>query len=201
MIMTPEQMKKAECAVFHQKIQNILKRHALERRNQCIEDVRFFNLPYRLLYDLQQPEGQIRLNHFYPRRRCSSETEKRAREVVQEARNSRSELSDTEIRKIRESIEAVDYTPEADRERLFTCFLVGVDFSAYCSWDWTGQPVTEQEADRLWAYYEGRQRDYLDNPDRYSPPALVKDDPDPPEYYGKDAWELIEEFEKIRNLD
>ena len=119
----------------------------------------------------------------------------------QAARDSRGELTDEEVQKIRENIESADFTPEADRERLFTCFLNGIDFSVYRSWDWTGQPVTEQEAARLRAYYEGRQRDYLENPDRYSSPALVKDDPDPPEYYGKDAWELIQEFEKIRNLD
>lgn len=201
MSMTPEQREKAERAIFHKQVRDLLKRHALQRRNQCMRDVPFYGLPYRLLYDLEQPPEQILLNRFYPRRKCSSETEKRAREAVQAARDSRGELTDEEVQKIRENIESADYTPEADRERFFTCFLNGIDFSAYRLWDWTGQPVTEQEAARLRAYYEGRQRDYLENPDRYSPPALVKDDPDSPEYYGKDAWELIEEFEKIRNLD
>ena len=201
MSMTPEQREKAERAIFHKQVRDLLKRHALQRRNQCVRDVPFYGLPYRLLYDLELPPEQILLNRFYPRRKCSSETEKRAREAVRAARDSRGELTDEEAQKIRENIESADYTPEADRERLFTCFLNGIDFSVYRSWDWTGQPVTEQEAARLQAYYEGRQRDYLENPDRYSPPALVKDDPNPPEYYGKDAWELIQEFEKIRNLD
>ena len=201
MSMTPEQREKAERAIFHKQVRDLLKRHALQRRNQCMRDVPFYGLPYRLLYDLNQLPEQVPLNHFYPRRACSSETKKRAWEAVQAARDSRGELTDEEVQKIRENIESADFTPEADRERLFTCFLNGVDFSAYRLWDWTGQPVTEQEAARLRAYYEGRQRDYLENPDRYSPPALVKDDPDPPEYYGKDAWELIQEFEKIRNLD
>lgn len=201
MSMTPEQREKAERAIFHKQVRDLLKRHALQHRNKCMRDVPFYSLPYRLLYDLEQPPEQVPLNHFYPRRACSSETEKRAWEAVQAARDSRGDLSDEEIQKIRENIESADYTPEADRERLFTCFLNGIDFSVYRSWDWTGQPVTEQETARLQAYYEGRQRDYLENPDRYSPPALVKDDPDPPEYYGKDAWELIQEFEKIRNLD
>lgn len=199
--MDERQKEAAERALHRIEMDELMKRIALQHRTDCINDVHFYGLPYRLLYNLQQSPEQVPLNHFYPRRACSSETEKRAREAVRAARDSRGELTDEEAQKIRENIESADYTPEADRERLFTCFLNGIDFSVYRSWDWTGQPVTEQEAARLRAYYEGRQRDYLENPDRYSSPALVKDDPDPPEYYGKDAWELIEEFEKIRNLD
>lgn len=199
--MDERQKEAAERALHRIEMDELMKRIALQHRTDCINDVHFYGLPYRLLYNLQQPPEQVPLNHFYPRRACSSETEKRAWEAVQAARDSRGELTDEEVQKIRENIESADFTPEADRERLFTCFLNGIDFSVYRSWDWTGQPVTEQEAARLRAYYEGRQRDYLENPDRYSSPALVKDDPDPPEYYGKDAWELIQEFEKIRNLD
>lgn len=199
--MDERQKEAAERALHRVEMDELMKRIALRHRIDCINDVSFYGLPYRLLYDLKQSPEQVPLNHFYPRRACSSETKKRAWEAVQAARDSRGELTDEEVQKIRENIESADFTPEADRERLFTCFLNGIDFSVYRSWDWTGQPVTEQEAARLQAYYEGRQRDYLENPDRYSPPALVKDDPDPPEYYGKDAWELIQEFEKIRNLD
>ena len=199
--MDERQKEAAERALHRFEMDELMKRIALRHRIDCINDVSFYGLPYRLLYDLEQSPEQVPLNHFYPRRACSSETKKRAWEAVQAARDSRGELTDEEVQKIRENIESADFTPEADRERLFTCFLNGIDFSVYRSWDWTGQPVTEQEAARLQAYYEGRQRDYLENPDRYSSPALVKDDPDPPEYYGKDAWELIEEFEKIRNLD
>lgn len=199
--MDERQKEAAERALHRVEMDELMKRIALRHRIDCINDVSFYGLPYRLLYDLEQSPEQVPLNHFYPRRACSSETKKRAWEAVQAARDSRGELTDEEVQKIRENIESADFTPEADRERLFTCFLDGVDFSAYRSWDWTGKPVTGAEAARLRAYYEGRQRDYLEKPDRYSPPALVKDDPDPPEYYGKDAWELIEEFEKIRNLD
>ena len=199
--MDERQKEAAERALHRVEMDELMKRIALRHRIDCINDVSFYGLPYRLLYDLEQSPEQVPLNHFYPRRACSSETKKRAWEAVQAARDSRGELTDEEAQKIRENIESADFTPEADRERLFTCFLDGVDFSAYRSWDWTGKPVTGAEAARLRAYYEGRQRDYLEKPDRYSPPALVKDDPDPPEYYGKDAWELIQEFEKIRNLD
>ena len=65
MSMTPEQMEKAERAIFHKKIQDILKRHALERRNSCIQDVSFYGLPFRVLYSLNQSESQIPLSRFY----------------------------------------------------------------------------------------------------------------------------------------
>ena len=121
MSMTPEQMAKAERAIHRKQIQDILRRHALERRNQCIKDVSFFGLPYRVLYSLEQPPDQTPLSRFYPFRACSAETEARVEEALKEARERQGELSDVEIQEIRERLEAIDYTPEADRERLFAC--------------------------------------------------------------------------------
>lgn len=167
MSMTPEQMAKAERAIHKKQIQDILRRHALERRNQCIKDVSFFGLPYRVLYSLQQPPDQTPLSRFYPFRACSAETE---------ARERRGELSDEEIQEIRERLEAIDYTPEADRERIFACFLKGWGFSTFKNWDWTGNKIPEEEADRLRAYYTERQKQYQDHPERFSPPALKADD-------------------------
>ena len=176
MSMTPEQMEKAERAIFHKKIQDILKRHALERRNSCIQDVSFYGLPFRVLYSLNQSESQIPLSRFYPFRACSAETEARVKEALEEARERRGELPDEEIQEIRERLETRDYTPEADRERLFTCFLEGWDFSTFKSWDWTGNKIPAEEADRLRAYYTERQGMYEDHPERFAPPALKVDD-------------------------
>lgn len=176
MSMTPEQMAKAERAIHRKQIQDILRRHALERRNQCIKDVSFFGLPFRVLYSLQQPPDQTPLSRFYPFRACSAETEARVKEALEEARERRGELPDEEIQAIRERLEATDYTPEADRERLFTCFLQGWDFTAFKIWDWTGNRITAEEADRLRAYYTERQKQYQDHPERFSPPALKADD-------------------------
>ena len=176
MSMTPEQREKAERAIFHKKIQDILKRHALERRNQCIKDVSFFGLPYRVLYSLEQPPDQTPLSRFYPFRACSAETEARVEEALKEARERQGELSDVEIQEIRERLEAIDYTPDADRERLFTCFLRGWNFQNFRLWDWTGNRITAEEADRLRAYYTDRQKQYQDHPERFSPPALKADD-------------------------
>ncbi len=176
MSMTPEQMAKAERAIHRKQIQDILRRHALEHRNQCIKDVSFFGLPYRVLYSLEQPPDQTPLSRFYPFRACSAETEARVKKALEEARERQGELSDEEIQEIRERLEAIDYTPEADRERLFACFLEGWDFSTFKSWDWTGNKIPAEEADRLRAYYTERQKQYQDHPERFSPPALKVDD-------------------------
>lgn len=174
--MDERQKEAAERALHRVEMDELMKRIALQHRTDCINDVHFYGLPYRLLYNLQQPPEQVPLNHFYPRRACSSETEKRAWEAVQAARDSRGELTDEEVQKIRENIESADFTPEADRERLFTCFLEGWDFSAFKIWDWTGNRITAEEADRLRAYYAERQKQYQDHPERFSPPALKADD-------------------------
>lgn len=195
MSMTPEQMAKAERAIHRKQIQDILRRHALERRNQCIKDVSFFGLPFRVLYSLQQPPDQTPLSRFYPFRACSAETEARVKEALEEARERRGELPDEEIQAIRERLEATDYTPEADRERLFTCFLQGWDFTAFKIWDWTGNRITAEEADRLRAYYAEKQKQYQDHPERFSPPALKADDD--MSRYSPEAQQLLTTFDNL----
>ena len=193
--MTPEQMAKAERAIHRKQIQDILRRHALERRNQCIKDVSFFGLPYRVLYSLQQPPDQTPLSRFYPFRACSAETEARVKKALEEARERRGELPDEEIQAIRERLEATDYTPEADRERLFTCFLQGWDFTAFKIWDWTGNRITAEEADRLRAYYAEKQKQYQDHPERFSPPALKADDD--MSRYSPEVQQLLTTFDNL----
>ena len=195
MSMTPEQMAKAERAIHRKQIQDILRRHALERRNQCIKDVSFFGLPFRVLYSLQQPPDQTPLSRFYPFRACSAETEARVKEALEEARERRGELPDEEIQAIRERLEATDYTPEADRERLFTCFLQGWDFSTFKSWDWTGNKIPAEEADRLRAYYAEKQKQYQDHPERFSPPALKADDD--MSRYSPEVQQLLTTFDNL----
>lgn len=195
MSMTPEQMAKAERAIHRKQIQDILRRHALERRNQCIKDVSFFGLPYRVLFSLDQPPDQTPLSRFYPFRACSAETEARVKEALEEARERRGELPDEEIQAIRERLEATDYTPEADRERLFTCFLQGWDFTAFKIWDWTGNRITAEEADRLRAYYAEKQKQYQDHPERFSPPALKADDD--MSRYSPEVQQLLTTFDNL----
>lgn len=195
MSMTPEQMAKAERAIHRKQIQDILRRHALERRNQCIKDVSFFGLPYRVLYSLEQPPDQTPLSRFYPFRACSAETEARVKEALEEVRERRGELPDEEIQAIRERLEARDYTPEADRKQLFTCFLEGWDFSTFKSWDWTGNKIPAEEADRLRACYTERQKQYQDHPERFSPPALKGDDD--MSRYSPEVQQLLTTFDNL----
>lgn len=195
MSMTPEQMAKAERAIHRKQIQDILRRHALERRNQCIKDVSFFGLPYRVLYSLEQPPDQTPLSRFYPFRACSAETEARVKKALEEARERRGELSDVEIQEIRERLEAIDYTPEADRERIFACFLKGWGFSTFKNWDWTGNKIPEEEADRLRAYYAEKQKQYQDHPERFSPPALKADDD--MSRYSPEVQQLLTTFDNL----
>ena len=174
--MNERQKEAAERALHRVEMNELMKSAALKRRNQCIKDVSFFGLPYRVLYSLQQPPDQTPLSRFYPFRACSAETEARVKKALEEARERRGELSDVEIQEIRERLETRDYTPEADRERLFNCFLEGWDFSTFKSWDWTGNKIPAEEADRLRACYTERQKQYQDHPERFSPPALKADD-------------------------
>lgn len=195
MSMTPEQMAKAERAIHRKQIQDILRRHALERRNQCIKDVSFFGLPFRVLYSLQQPPDQTPLSRFYPFRACSAETEARVKEALEEARERRGELSEAEARAIQKEIESIDYTPQDQRDYYFTPFLADWDFSSFKIWDWTGNKIPSAEAARLRQHYTERQKMYMENPERYSPPVLKS--ADNPERYSQETRELMEMFDNL----
>src|SRR5699024_9328092 len=109
--------------------------------NQCIKDVSFFGLPYRVLFSLDQPPDQTPLSRFYPFRACSAETEARVKEALEEARERRGELSEAEARAIQKEIESIDYTPQDQRDYYFTPFLADWDFSSFKIWDWTGNKI------------------------------------------------------------
>ena len=193
--MNERQKEAAERALHRVEMNELMKSAALKHRSQCIKDVSFFGLPFRVLYSLQQPPDQTPLSRFYPFRACSAETEARVKEALEEARERRGELSDVEIQEIRERLEARDYTPEADQERLFTCFLEGWDFSTFKNWDWTGNKIPEEEADRLRAYYTERQKQYQDYPERFSPPALKADDD--MSRYSPEVQQLLTTFDNL----
>lgn len=195
MSMTPEQMAKAERAIHRKQIQDILRRHALERRNQCIKDVSFFGLPFRVLYSLQQPPDQTPLSRFYPFRACSAETEARVKKALTEARERQGDLSEAEARAIQKEIESIDYTPQDQRDYYFTPFLADWDFSSFKIWDWTGNKIPSAEAARLRQHYTERQKMYMENPERYSPPVLKS--ADNPERYSQETRELMEMFDNL----
>ena len=169
MMMTEQQKAAAERALRKVELADLQKRAALRRRNRCIKDVTFYGLPFRVLYDLNQPPEQIPLNRFYPHRARSSETELQ----IEEARQQNGGRLTAEAI---EAIESAEHTPEALRDSYFTCCLSGVDFGAFRNWDWTGEPIPEAAAAALKDKYTARQQDFLKNPDKYAAPALKKDD-------------------------
>lgn len=195
MSMTPEQREKAERAIFRKQVRDILKRHALEHRNQCIQDISFYDLPFRTLYSLSQPESQIPLSKFYPFRAARAETEEQINEALQREREQTGKLSDERMNEIRTAIESIDYTPADQREYYFTAFLTGWDFSHFKDWDWTGNKIPPTEAERLRAYYTERQGMYEDHPERFSPPALKADDD--MSRYSPEVQQLLTTFDNL----
>ena len=195
MSMTEQQMEAAERALHKAKMQEIQKRLALSRRMDCIANVGFYNLPFRILYSLRQEPDEVPLSRFYPHRAARAETEARVKKALTEARERQGDLSEVEARAIRERLETADYTPQDQRDYYFTPFLAGWDFSTFKNWDWTGNRITETEAARLRHYYTERQKMYMENPERYSPPVLKS--ADNPERYSQETSELIEMFDNL----
>ncbi|WP_373132988.1 hypothetical protein [Clostridium sp. M62/1] len=174
--MDDRQKEAAERALHRVEMDELMKRIALQHREDCIQNVEFFGLPFRVLYSLNQSESQIPLSKFYPYRAARAETEEAVNEAMQREREQAGKLSDERMNEIRTNIESIDYTPADQREYYFTAFLTGWDFSHFKNWDWTGNRIPESEANRLRQYYTERQKMYMENPEKYAVPALIKDD-------------------------
>lgn len=195
MSMTEQQMEAAERALHKAKMQEIQKRLALSRRMDCIANVGFYNLPFRILYSLRQEPDEVPLSRFYPHRAARAETEARVKKALTEARERQGDLSEVEARAIRERLETADYTPQDQRDYYFTPFLADWDFSSFKIWDWTGNKIPSAEAARLRQHYTERQKMYMENPERYSPPVLKS--ADNPERYSQETRELMEMFDNL----
>lgn len=195
MSMTEQQMTAAERALHKAKMQEIQKRLALSRRMDCIEGVPFYNLPFRVLYSLKQSADEVPLSRFYPHRAARAETEARVKKALTEARERQGDLSEAEARAIQKEIESIDYTPQDQRDYYFTPFLADWDFSSFKIWDWTGNKIPSAEAARLRQHYTERQKMYMENPERYSPPVLKS--ADNPDRYSQETRELMEMFDNL----
>ena len=193
--MDERQKEAAERALHRLEMDELIKRIALKHRTACLNDISFFGLPFRILFSLKQPESQIPLSKFYPFRAASAETEEKIREAIRMEREQSGEISDARLNEIRTDIEGRDYTPADRREYYFSCFLSGWDFSHFKNWDWTGNKIPEEEADRLRAYYTERQKQYQDHPERFSPPALKADDD--MSRYSPEAQQLLTTFDNL----
>ena len=197
--MDERQKEAAERALHRVEMDELMKRIALRHRIDCINDVSFYDLPFRVLYSLNQPPEQIPLSKFYPYRAAKAETEEAVNEAMQREREQAGKLSDERMNEIRTAIESIDYTPADQREYYFTAFLTGWDFSGFKSWDWTGNKVLESEADKLRAYYTERQGLYEDHPERFAPPALKADDD--MSRYSRDGRYLLRMMDDIQETE
>ena len=195
MSMTEQQMTAAERALHRVEMDELMKRIALRHRIDCINDVSFYGLPYRLLYDLEQSADEVPLSRFYPHRAARAETEARVKKALTEARERQGDLSEVEARAIQKEIESIDYTPQDQRDYYFTPFLADWDFSSFKIWDWTGNKIPSAEVARLRQHYTERQKMYMENPERYSPPVLKS--ADNPERYSQETRELMEMFDNL----
>lgn len=193
--MDERQKEAAERALHRVEMDELMKRIALRHRIDCINDVSFYGLPYRLLYDLEQSADEVPLSRFYPHRAARAETEARVKKALTEARERQGDLSEAEARAIQKEIESIDYTPQDQRDYYFTPFLADWDFSSFKIWDWTGNKIPSAEAARLRQHYTERQKMYMENPERYSPPVLKS--ADNPERYSQETRELMEMFDNL----
>lgn len=193
--MDERQKEAAERALHRLEMDELIKRIALKHRTACLNDISFFGLPFRILFSLKQPESQIPLSKFYPFRAASAETEEKIREAIRIEREQSGEISDARLNEIRTDIESIDYTPQDQRDYYFTPFLADWDFSSFKIWDWTGNKIPSAEAARLRQHYTERQKMYMENPERYSPPVLKS--ADNPERYSQETRELMEMFDNL----
>lgn len=195
--MTEEQMIKAERALHSKQIEDMLRRHALERYRKSAIDVSFYLLPHRVLYRLDQPDDQIALTRFYPYRAVRAQTEQKIRAAIDKARESKAELAEGEIEAIQKRIEAADYTPDDMKEYYFTCFLRGFNLDEFRPWDWTGERVQPDKERELKTYYQRRQQDFVKHPEKYAAPALIKDDD--MQRYSLQTQEILKLFDELPN--
>ena len=114
--MDERQKEAAERALHRVEMDELMKRIALRHRIDCINDVSFYDLPFRVLYSLNQPPEQIPLSKFYPYRAAKAETEEAVNEAMQREREQAGKLSDERMNEIRTAIESIDYTPADRRE-------------------------------------------------------------------------------------
>ena len=174
--MDERQKEAAERALRKLELEELQRRIALRKRVSCIKDVSFFLLPYRVLYRMKQSNEEIPLSKFYPHRAARAETEEQINEALQREREQAGEVSDERMNEIRTSLESVDYTPENMKEYYFTCFLYGFNLDEFRSWDWTGERVSPDKEKELKLYYQRRQQDFIEHPEKYATPALKADD-------------------------
>ena len=141
-MMTDEQMQKAREALKDVRAKKLAQQIALHRRQHCLDDMKLYHLPYRVLYDHRGADPDERpLNKCYPLPGLP--------------------------RDAAEQMNAVSIRTEDDARYFCTRFLRYEDFDRYDGFDFTGQILQGAELEAVREAYKARQDDYKRNPGKY----------------------------------
>lgn len=141
-MLTEQQIEAAKKALAQKRTKDLLKKIALHRRQRCIDDIQFYYLPYRVLYDHRGADPDERpLNKYYPLPGLPKETADQAG-----------------VMSIRTEEDAIYYCSR---------FLRYENFDLYAPFDFTGQVLQGAELEAIRTAYKARQDDYRRNPGKY----------------------------------
>lgn len=141
-MMTDEQMEKAKQALKDVRSKKLTQQIALHRRQHCLEAMKVFCLPYRVLYDHRGADPDERpLNKYYPLPGLPRDEADQAG--------------------------AVSIRTEDDARYFCTRFIRYEDFDRYEGFDFTGQILQGEALEAVRASYKARQDDYRRNPSEF----------------------------------
>ena len=146
-MLTPEQMEKAKAALNREKSKKLVQRIKLHLYMNDIERAALWCLPFRMVHDRQ----------YLPEEEPPGDYYGRPAPVIYD-KTKHCMVTNPEAVPPITAEEAVFY---------FTRHLVAVDLDEYGRGDWTGKTIPQEEADRLKAKFQGRQRDFVRNPHKY----------------------------------
>ena len=146
-MLTPEQMQKAKAALNREKSKKLIQQIKLHLYMNDVERAARWCLPFRMVHDRQYLPHEEPPNDYYGRPAPV--------------------IYDKTLHCIVPNPAAAPPITMDEALYHFTRHLAAVDLDQYGRGDWTGKPITQDEADRLKAMYQERQRDFVQNPDRY----------------------------------
>lgn len=191
---TPEQREKASAALQKQRQTQTKQAMALLKRTLALGMMRESKLPFRICRDLLENPDQEEIlpNIYFPAPGASHETMRLRPPKIGNAEEWQRLESDPERESQRRAWSAAvkaEQWKDEDWPRLFARFLLEYDFDTFKDTDWTGEKITEQEAQSVKEYLQGIQQDAQQHPENY----FLKPNP-------KSKWEKTHIFFGINSL-
>lgn len=195
--MNDEQYQAAIRAERQLHMTELQKKYALLTRSDCIRDSQQYHLPYRVLLNISRdPQGRVCPNPYYPAPGASAELQEarsalkalqtstlrsvRAmvsrltsisddtkQEIVEDAKETFRKSATQVAEQIRD-LEEKEILPTSQYDFYYTCFLQDENFDAYKVYDWTGDVISAEEAQRLRKGYHARQNAFLRHPEQFA---------------------------------